>query len=74
MLLGVITSGIIPGTKVLNVGVPILEAWALALALYIALRKREIAASTVSTDEKHQPVVQAVGTGATAIKHATLVN
>ena len=42
--LGIITSGIIPGTKVLNVGVPILEAWLLALLLYIPLRMREVSA------------------------------
>jgi purine-cytosine permease-like protein len=42
VVLGIITSGIIPGTKALNVGVPILEAWLLALVLYIPLRKAEV--------------------------------
>lgn len=48
VLLGIITSGIIPGTKGLNVGVPILEAWLLALALYIPLRRLEVSASKVA--------------------------
>jgi hypothetical protein len=55
MLLGIVTSGIIPGTKALNVGVPILEAWILALAIYIPLRKLEVAANKV---EKCQSLVQ----------------
>jgi hypothetical protein len=57
MLVGIITSGIIPGTKALNVGVPILEAWMLALVLYILLRKYEIAATKVekSSSGSSQP-------------------
>lgn len=51
MLLGIITSGVIPGTKVFNVGVPILEAWALALCLYIPLRKREITMAAISASQ-----------------------
>ena len=49
MFLGIITSGIIPGTKILNFGVPILEAWILALALYIPLRKLEISAAKTTS-------------------------
>ncbi len=55
MFLGIVTSGIIPGTKVMNVGVPILEAWILALCLYIPLRKMELAANK---SESRQSVVQ----------------
>jgi purine-cytosine permease-like protein len=40
--LGILTSGIIPGTKFLNVGVPALQAWLLAIAIYLPLRKLEL--------------------------------
>ena len=55
MVLGIATSGIIPGTKGLHFGVPILEAWMLALALYIPLRKMELSAASTA---KPQSIVQ----------------
>jgi purine-cytosine permease-like protein len=36
---GVITSGLVPGTEALHVGVPALQAWAAALILYVILRR-----------------------------------
>jgi purine-cytosine permease-like protein len=39
---GIITSGVIPGTKALNVGIPALQAWALALIVYLPLRRLEL--------------------------------
>ncbi len=48
MTLGLITSGIVPALSKWHVGLPPLQAWALALAIYIPWRLKEIKAAKVS--------------------------
>lgn len=45
VFLGIATSGIIPGSQGLRVGIPILEAWLLAVVLFLILRRRDLAKS-----------------------------
>ncbi|MFA7337478.1 MAG: hypothetical protein WC028_11885 [Candidatus Obscuribacterales bacterium] len=39
---GIATSGVVPGTKWLNIGIPALQAWALTLIVYLPLRMMEL--------------------------------
>jgi hypothetical protein len=39
---GIATSGVVPGTKWLNIGIPALQAWALTLIIYLPLRMMEL--------------------------------
>jgi purine-cytosine permease-like protein len=43
--LGIATSGLIPGLKALNVGIPALQAWIVALAIYVPMRRLELSAA-----------------------------
>jgi purine-cytosine permease-like protein len=45
--IGILTSGVIPGLKGLSVGVPALQAWVVALMIYLPLRRRETSTSVI---------------------------
>ena len=41
LTVGIATSGVVPGTACLHVGLPFLQSWILAIGLYVPLRMRE---------------------------------